>query len=501
MDDPGWLVVPGAPLEAGGGWRVWYSRRGDADFAPAKVEVRRDGVVEDTDQSDWDLRTALPKAGRRVGVLELRLENPSPGSLYEVNVPEAGTVPFRWRSLPLPWTRPGTTQIAARGAAAATSDGVTFLFASCFYQPNDREGTYAAAVRDLCTKNNVTFKVLSGDQVYADWPLALGADRWSMFADRYEKYWSDAAYQDLLRASPNLFLCDDHEFWNNYPERQMHLLHTWLKEGRRLHREAALRTYEQFQTICNPGGRKYFSLNLGPISMFVADARSERQPLHPDDQESPIPHFFSETQWGELEQWFRGLSGPGILVLAQPLFQEEGGPHDYTLANFSHDYARLCGLIDERITGKRDGEKVGDPHDLLILTGDIHWARHAVARVAGTRTGVVHELIASPASRVTVGPLAGARTPPVVPPRIVTTGTTGQRIWTIETTVSEELTAGDSNVALVTVAQGTNERLRVTLSIWSVRPWDSRNLWDKVRGVHAPIGLLKQLLSTEIDLG
>ena len=63
-----------------------------------------------------------------------------------------------------------------------------------------------------------------GDQLYADvWaPNPLKNLRKGL-AQKYERYWGDAAYQELLAACPTLVSCDDHEFWNDFPEPQMHV--------------------------------------------------------------------------------------------------------------------------------------------------------------------------------------------------------------------------------------------------------------------------------------
>lgn len=39
-------VVPGAPLERGGGWRIWYSQPGHGAFQPATVAVFREGLPD-----------------------------------------------------------------------------------------------------------------------------------------------------------------------------------------------------------------------------------------------------------------------------------------------------------------------------------------------------------------------------------------------------------------------------------------------------------------------
>jgi hypothetical protein len=121
-------VVPGAPLEEGSGWRVWYSQAGVNDFTPAPVRIFR-GRVEEQVNQPWRLMDALPGLNQRMGTRTVMLRNPSPGTQYRIWIPEVAVdVPLFWRSFP-----------TALGA------GVTFLFASCFWRPDDKEGAYSAA--------------------------------------------------------------------------------------------------------------------------------------------------------------------------------------------------------------------------------------------------------------------------------------------------------------------------------------------------------------------
>ena len=252
-------IVPGAPLERGEGWRIWCCRPGNDDFEPGPVSVTRRGRAEETDQS-WKLLEPLEELERRIGVLTLRLARPAPGERYEVAIPEAGT--FSWRSLP-----------------AAVGERLAFLFGSCFWLPGDREGAYAAAVRDLTKTIDPAFKLMMGDQVYQDYPLQpVPANIPRQFARRYEQYWGDAKYREVLCSAPNFFTCDDHEFWNNFPERQPWLPHTW-DAFRRESAEAAQASYHRFQRSANPDESAFYRFSVDPVSFFVTDARSERHDI------------------------------------------------------------------------------------------------------------------------------------------------------------------------------------------------------------------------------
>ena len=77
-------------------------------------------------------------------------------------------------------------------------------------------------------------------------------------------------------------------------------------------------------------------------------------------------------QWDDLEAWAKNLKGPGVLVLPQPLLKAGGSKTDRTLVDFQE--SDRFGAIFERALG---GD---DPHDILILTGDIHTGRLSSAR-------------------------------------------------------------------------------------------------------------------------
>ena len=315
-------VVPGAPLERGGGWRIWYSQEKHGDFEPKKVTVTLERQAQPTQQA-WNLLPDLPEIGRRMGVLTVTLPVTRPGEVYEVSVPEAGLAePFRWRSMP----------------AVIGSEGVTFLLASCFWHGSDREGAYAATLRfltnELAREWMPAFKLLVGDQIYGDWPpeYTETASPLAHYAARYEEYWGDALYREALQTTPTFFLCDDHEFWNDYPERQVQLPRTWTEESRQVHGAAAFELYRRFQQCLNPGTDPWYQFSIGDtslnVSFFVADTRSQRDPFNSPAQP---PHVIQPAQRRALEQWVDGLTGPGVLVLGQPLFQKDGDWRDHSL--------------------------------------------------------------------------------------------------------------------------------------------------------------------------
>lgn len=463
-------VVPGTPLEAGVGWRIWYSAPGE--FEPGEVTVTRRGAPVDSKQ-EFEPLDPLDGVKRRMGVLTVTLAEGEAGELYEVAIPEAGT--YEWRTLP----------------QKIPADGLTLLFGSCFWRPGDKEGAYSAAVRELTRRFSPAFQILAGDQVYQDYPpVKPMGNMTKVFADRYDDYWGDPGYQEVLRSSPNLFTCDDHEFWNNFPEKQAWLPQTWDRK-REESGEAAQETYHRYQRSANPEGRRYFSLAIPPVSFFVSDARSER-----DDIKNPEHHMFGDEQWAELEDWAETLTGPGVLVLAQPLFDHEGGKTDRSLASFKSDFARLCAVFETSLTRG----KGRDAHDILILTGDIHTGRFATATIVGVPSANVYEFVASPASRV--GPFVMEASPKHVPDTFtVEHGRDDDRRRTLWQVSDVEFAATiDNNVGLVRISPGTNKRLRFELELWRVRPHDDRSFWQRMRRKGQPQAPFAPIFRKELQL-
>lgn len=479
MSDSGVWIVPGAPLEDGRGWRIWCSRRDGIALTPPEIRVQRAGV-DQTHDAHWQKLDPLPGLNRQAGILEVVLQSPQPGALYDVWVPGAAARPLHWRTLP-----------AGTELGQSDESSFTILLASCFYRPNDAEGAYGGALADLCKSNQVSFKLLVGDQVYQDWPTTLPPPPpMQAFTDRYESYWADDAYRAALALTPNLFVCDDHEFWNDYPERQWHLLNTWTLAQRQAAGTAGRATLDYYQRSANPGGAAFFVLSLPGLSMFVADTRSLREPM----DTLPTPQFFNPAQWQAFEAWITALDRPGVIVLGQPLFQSLGDFRDHSLANFVSAYRRLLQSIDACLRGTQQRP----PHDLLVLTGDIHWGRYAFTGPLGGAT--LHEMVSSPAANISSGPFVGSKHKNLAPARMPVTDLASVATWGISTIETDAFPSNDNNVALLRFSAGTNRRTRCEASWWSLRPVDQRHFWQRVLGESPPRPRLRQLFATEVEL-
>ena len=467
-------IVPGAPLSDGRGWRIWCSKKGEGSFSPPPVDLRRNHAIVPS-QSEWKLLPQLPGLQRRVGVMTLMPKTPGPpeGAIYEVTFSlNHRTQTFHWWTLPY----------------HVTSQSVTFLFASCFWHNNDRDGYYRSGLLELQKRCSPQFKLLLGDQVYGDWPndWDLGDDEIELYAKRYRQCWGDEFYRETLQTCPNFFTCDDHEFWNDYPEKQWHLPQTWDPKNRQKYSRGAQELYYQYQRCLNPDEARWYAWTVDPVSFFITDTRSEREECN----DQGTSHFMSANQWEALENWQQTLLGPGVLVLGQPLFQRDGDFKDHSLSNFKSDYARLWRVIERSLGGKN---VQGKPHDILIISGDIHTGRYAEAHGPFSDAPYgLPEFIASPAAMIKPG-----NTHPECPPetiRVFPNAEGKESLWRIDPHAKIDIMTIQNNVGLVRMVPGSqvgeSPRVRFELELWRLPTKLIELDWDEVappQGLGGPL--------------
>jgi len=478
-------IVPGAPLPKGHGWVIWCSRKGEASFLAPEAVVRLQGQSV-TVQTEWVLLQKVPGLGRRMGLLTVKLAIPAPpeGAQFHLTLSAHNqSQDFIWSTLPY--------QVSVKG--------VTFLFASCFWQNNDRDGFYRAGLKELQSLSNPQFKMLIGDQVYLDWPKewSFGDNPIELFGRRYRQYWGDVYYREALQTCPNFLTCDDHEYWNDYPESQIHLPQTWHASYRKIFGPGADELYYQFQRCLNPGQARWYTVTIEPVSFFVTDTRSEREPCN----EEGTTHFMSEDQWVALEAWQASLQGPGVLVLGQPLFQKDGDYRDHSLSNFRGDYARLWRVLERSLGGKNHQQV---PHDILILSGDIHTGRYAEAHGPYPNAPYgIPEFIASPAAMIYPG-----NDKPEKPPKKITVRPNakgGESVWRIDRQQDIDIMTITNNVGVVKIFPGDQvggaPRVRFELELWrlpaKVIPPLGVDEYEPAQGMGRP---LKQLFTKELLL-
>ena len=289
-----------------------------------------------------------------------------------------------------------TASVSTLPAALPLSDErpFTVLLGSCFSVAQDPAGQAGASIARLPVFAKPHVAIYAGDQVYLDSPFLhfLTAfhsedDLAEELLSRYMTTWTQrtaiGGFQQALTTAGACFTSDDHDYWNNAPLPAPYVLDTWTAAGRAIWRDQATRLFKLFGGIDAPA-----RFAVGPLSFFVADTRISRT-------EDDVA-FMTGDQLGALEAWVRGLSGPGVLVTGQPIFAAERG----FVGRFT-DY----GLPDYRQFGDLARILLSTGHDIVVLTGDVHYGRVAISDLpAGSR---LIEVIASPFALVS--PLAAGK--------------------------------------------------------------------------------------------
>jgi hypothetical protein len=292
------------------------------------------------------------------------------------------------------------------------------LIGSCFAHMSDEPGAAGAAYARLPAAARPHIKFLAGDQVYLDAPFPrflmnlFGEDdlRAELLAG-YVAVWMQGGdgwgFSELLRSGSTWFSSDDHEIWNNAPAPTPTVRATWWPFGD--HGAAwlamALELYRMFQS---PTPLSSFS--VGQLSFMVLDTRIERT----RDRTT----ICSQASLDALANWVKELKGPGVLVVGQPLLMAQAGVKghftDWGLPDFKQ-YADIVRIL------------AATKHDLLILTGDVHYGRVAGCELATGATLI--EVIASPFALV--DPRVGGKwsAPPSLYPAFAIAGVNPRTIW------------------------------------------------------------------------
>lgn len=268
------------------------------------------------------------------------------------------------------------------------------LLSSCFYRKNDN-GELGKAVGWLRDKYPPHLKILCGDQVYLDMPVSenLPRDKGPLGRRLLAKYlenWNDGVadspggYGNFLGWGANLFVSDDHEFWNNYPYRTAIASNTWTKAGRALWGKLAKELFLALQTCraLDAGPPPALCFTVGQrrrVSFFALDGRFSRT----------RELAYSPHDKARVLQWIAGLDCPGLLVLSQPLFEDSHGLFGRRFVDAS--------LQDFDDHNEIERALLSAPHDIVVLSGDIHGGR--VAQTNGARARIF-EVVASPAALV-----------------------------------------------------------------------------------------------------
>lgn len=326
----------------------------------------------------------------------------------------------------------------------------TILFGSCFARAQDPGGDAGSTLGRLPPGSRPDLTILCGDQVYLDTPFIHYLTRThspdELAAELLANYlltWTQAGplsgFRRIHQLATVAFESDDHDFWNNSPSMATFARDTWTAGGRATWLDIARRLYHQFQAVAAG-----MTATVGGLSLFVADTRIERT--------ADRFQFMDPAQFDALRTWVHGLAGPGVLVLGQPIFTTEAG-----LSGYFFDW----GLPDHRQYRDLVAVLSATPHDLLVLTGDVHFGRVASCTLPSGRRIV--ELIASPFALV--GPLAGPKWQPApgMFPAVPVPGVTQVALTTepYQTTANHAMTVGFS---------GVGQAVRLTATSWPIEP-------------------------------
>jgi hypothetical protein len=316
--------------------------------------------------------------------------------------PDAATF-LRYQRVPLTGLQPATRyplQLRVAGQVRAQAEITTLptilpsmdeppfivMLGSCFSRLQDSNGQVGRTLTQLPAAAKPSVKFLVGDQVYLDSPwyrftlprsqAALARGFFSQYVETWRQGGDVQGFNHLLRAGATYFCSDDHEFWNNAPFPSSFAVNTWTDSGRRAWWTTARALYQAFQTT---GSRASFRVGL--LEFLLLDTRVNR--------DGNRQAFLSPDDFAAFETWVDGLTGPGVLVLGQPVFAGPAGVAghiaDWNLPDFAQ-YRELCRVL------------LNSRQSIVVLTGDVHYGRIASATL---RSGAeLVEIIASPMALV-----------------------------------------------------------------------------------------------------
>jgi hypothetical protein len=227
----------------------------------------------------------------------------------------------------------------------------------------------------------------------------------------YHATWSQGGdgrgFHEILRDGATFFSSDDHELWNNAPNKTATVRQTWwpLGDGGRSWLRTATALYDLFQTPTRSA-----SFRIGPLSFRVLDTRMART--------ADTSAFAAPEELAALRAWVEALPGPGVLVLGQPVLVDRTGVMGRFFDRSLADYAQYAELV--RILH-------GARHDVLVLTGDVHFGRVAGCTLASGASLI--EVIASPFELVDAAVGGTWRPPPGLFPAFAMPGVPRSTVW------------------------------------------------------------------------
>ncbi len=261
------------------------------------------------------------------------------------------------------------------------NDGFTIAIGSCYYEEYDggRVGqSYQALALSDKTEFKPHIKFLTGDQVYLD----IGWDSLSVIpkeirdrvANDYALHWQ--ALRGMHRNGGTWFVADDHEYWNNYP--LVKGLSPFIQALRISKVKRAWTGTADDGVINVQRSQPVRTFDIGSdVSFCVVDLRAFRT------KKRVLP----KEELEKLCHWVSNLSKPGVLVLSQPMIEKRGSSSDRNFVSYEQDYAKVVKAIKNA------------NHDVLVLSGDVHYGRVSSVEFEG-RQNKLYEVVSSPLSNL-----------------------------------------------------------------------------------------------------
>lgn len=289
----------------------------------------------------------------------------------------------------------------------SSANGLVMVLASCFCLERSRLHKDSPLASDFMGQEDLPHvKMLCGDQIYLD--LVHGLLPMRTLEDplkRYQEQWQDPDFIAWMARGGNLCMADDHEFWNNYPSVKRlgaasFVLNTPPSNMATAMEEAFL-VYQAVLNIDPTARLRQLPFNqqdlhcfefpgaLAPPDLYrqfalqVLDTRTQRSDLADPaaNQQCTQPTWLADTITRITQR-----KGPSMLVTSQSLL-DRGGDSESNLADYRQQFEQLWDAIR------------ASQHQLLLLTGDIHWSR--AQRFSAHDPKVVHhEVVSSALARI-----------------------------------------------------------------------------------------------------
>lgn len=351
--------------------KLWVATESDpADVEHVQISVHERSIQKQVYVTrlnrapDHDLH----RPGGRTRIWTFRLSGLNPDTLYDVYWAAGLLENNRYDPtsfVTLPRYLPTTSQVDA-----GRDHALEVVLGSCYSNRSDtshqkRVSSRYGRIYDL-NRRPPHVKFLVGDQVYIDQPPSAFRPPWMStreleehIAQIYVDSWQKLA--GLLKRGANILLSDDHEFWNDYPNTPTKVVWPALSREnfRRTMENIAKKFLQGYQQI-----EPYSQFDIGSppqVSFFTADTRQNRS-------KNIEQGFMRAEDFDQLRFWLDNLTCPGVLVLSQPIFVRGHADHwiagitDLNLPSYKQYFDLCSGLFRSR-------------HDVLVLSGDIHYGR------------------------------------------------------------------------------------------------------------------------------